>query len=95
MYTEINELRGKLRESEEAQEQLEVELAESNTHSDRIRQDNDKMLELLGETEADCQNTARLIEKLEMERNALKDRLAIVLAELCRFQLQASMLRLY
>ena len=75
MNVEINDLNGRLRESEEAREQLEVELAESNSHSERIRQDNDKMLELLGETEADCQNTARLIEKLEMERNALKDRL--------------------
>ena len=79
MYIELNELKGKLRESEESKEQLEVELAESNTHSERIRQDNDKMLELLGETEADCQNTARLIEKLEMERNALKDRLALII----------------
>ena len=71
---EADELRGRLNELEDTREQLEVELAECNTHSERIRQDNDKMLELLSETETDCQNTARLIQKLEMERNALKDR---------------------
>ena len=68
-------MKGRLGESEDAKEKLEVELAESNTHSDRIRQDNDKMLELLAETESDCQNTARLIEKLEKDRTLLRDRL--------------------
>lgn len=68
-------MKGRLRESEDEKEKLEVELAESNTHSDRIRQDNDKMMELLAETESDCQNTARLIEKLEKDRTILRDRL--------------------
>ena len=81
-------MKGRLSESEDANENLEVELAESNTHSDRIRQDNDKMLELLAETESDCQNTARLIEKLEKDRIILRDRLVHYIVVIARATLR-------